>query len=316
MTKKEEEKMVEDLIIESLIELCDLSCEYCRNEETEIKSKIIFPQKRKNRDEEKIKNRYCKKKKNNDCNRRVSEQEAKVLFIKNMQEPKYEGFLYSVETPTKRKYSFSKNETETESSKSGNIDICLHENNGERKHLIEFKANNTGSYFPDFVKLLYDNERILTNYFVHVLENSKKGTIKSVVNKYNNAIYECKEWKEDKDNQSKIKVFLCIMAKKSIRKYEVDIDDVDQKNDVKNDDNEKIRKKINSNITVVLTPENQLKNALADINDLKEVTKLTVKGTSADPDSDSDYIRENLSNSLELDMSDAFPDLRLMRKYR
>jgi hypothetical protein len=152
---------IEKLIVAALLNINELKCE--SNISDVNGDKLIFPIKR-------------------DKSKRVSEQEAKQLFIRELE--KQTDFLYSVETPTKEKYCFSGTR-----ELSGNIDVCIYDESGKRKHLIEFKALNPGqeSYSKDFEKLLIDNEEKTDNYFVQVIKNTNKGTIDKINKKYRNA---------------------------------------------------------------------------------------------------------------------------------
>jgi len=188
-------KIVEEMIIKSLTELMGLTCE---DNTKDARSNLIFPKYR------------------NNGGKRVSEQEAKLLFVKQIENNG--TFLYSVETPTEDSYSFS-----GENPRSGCIDMCLHEKNGSRIHLIEFKAKTPkqSSYSKDFEKLLCDTKN-LTNYFIHILEDTDNGTIPSVEDKYREA-YNNTVNKSEKKIQSNLKIFLCDIGRtKEIRAYEFD----------------------------------------------------------------------------------------------
>ena len=94
--------------------------------------------------------------------RRISEQEFRFVFIEQFiqycKENNWDAY-YSVETPTEWKYKFSgedtPHKTEDGSGQSAMIDVCIHNNNGERICLIEFKAGNPEQfcYEKDLVKL-------------------------------------------------------------------------------------------------------------------------------------------------------------------
>jgi hypothetical protein len=148
-----------------------------------------------------------------DGTKRVSEQEAKFVFVKHIEQDG--NFFYSVEAPTEREYQFSGKTIE----RSGNIDVCLYEN-GERKHLIEFKALNQKqlSFSKDFEKLLYDKE-VLDNYFIHIVENSDSGTLPNIKKKYRQAIDDANSKRAGK--RSHLTIFLCVISKQEIIKYEV-----------------------------------------------------------------------------------------------
>lgn len=142
---------------------------------------------------------------------RISEQEARLLLIKKLEEQvKYQ---YSVEAPTVKKYSFT-----GENKRSGNIDLCIYEN-GERKHLIEFKSHNPvqSAFTKDFKKLLYDVGG-LDNYFIHILNDKNKRTIPSVEGKYREAINSFRGEKI----KSSLKIFVCVLKKEEVFYYEVD----------------------------------------------------------------------------------------------
>lgn len=185
-------KKVEGLIVATLKEVIDLQCITAATNKT--KSKLVYPVKR------------------NETTR-ISEQEARFLFVQNVE--KTSDYLYSIEAPTRKKYTFS-----GETLLSGNIDLCLYEN-GKRKHLIEFKALNPDqrSFSKDFEKLFNDEDG-LDNYFVHILKNTDKGTIPSVKGKYEKAIENSRE--KYITFNSRLKIFLCVIEKRSITKYEID----------------------------------------------------------------------------------------------
>ncbi|KAA6341665.1 hypothetical protein EZS27_010533 [termite gut metagenome] len=191
-------KNVEELIIESLKEFMNLDCiaDGTKNQ----KNKLVFP----------LRNNK----------RRVSEQEIVFLFAKTLEQAEQKQFLYSVETPTTKKFLFKGVIPIIDGVKgvSGNIDICLYENK-KRKHLIEFKALNPNqkSYSKDFLKLMYDEEVELTNYFVQVLENIDAGTLPNIERKYETAIENA--IKEGGTVQSHLKIFLCDMKGKRIISY-------------------------------------------------------------------------------------------------
>jgi len=295
MTNKEEEKMVEELIIKSLIEFCELKSEHCLYSENG--NKLIFPNYQDGN--------------GNNTKVRISEQEAKILFIKLFETDMDVKFHYSVETPTKSKYSFT-----GKNHRSGRFDMCIHDKDGHRECLIEFKALNKNtdndednvenndenkkqkSYADDFVKLLFDDDKkILTNYFIHILdkpndniENVYKKKLKEAEKKRNKVI---KDFDTRKNGiQSNLKIFLCIMEKKKIIKYDVFFDE----NSVS------IKEII---VMVNLTQELRLEQALADVKeDLEKVTQLIVKGMLTDEDFK--YIGKNMGKTLQkLDMSDA-----------
>jgi len=176
---------VEDLIKNSLQELQKISWE---NEisNKDQKSKLLFP---KYREDEQGKCQGREKK-------RISEQEARFLFIRELENAENTDFYYSVETPTQGKYTFSKDGEKVdpiidENGQSGKIDVCIYDTNLNRKHLIEFKALNKDphDFEKDFIKLKYEPKvSDEPNYFVHILKSYNKGTIEdpehSLIEKY------------------------------------------------------------------------------------------------------------------------------------
>ncbi|MDR2971413.1 MAG: hypothetical protein LBU83_05740 [Bacteroidales bacterium] len=187
------------------------------------KSKLIFPS---YRIEEKV---------NEVKHKRISEQEARFLFVREMEKPENEGFYYSVETPTQFKYTFSKNGKklekpiiDKENGESGKTDVCIFDTNFNREHLVEFKALNKELFDleKDFIKLKYEpKENNEPNYFVHVLKSYDEGTITSLIEKYEKAFEILIDDDSKKANgitkENKVVVFLCFLkvAKKYKDKY-------------------------------------------------------------------------------------------------
>ena len=155
---------------------------YANNDEASSKadftkagSRLIFP-------------RYSKKYRGGV--RRISEQELRFLFIeqfiKYCQNPEtHWDVYYSVETPTEYKYKFSGEitplKTEDGRGHSAMVDVCIHDKNGKRICLIEFKAGNPEEfcYVKDFVKL---NAEEGLSFFVQLLESQNKGTMENIIN--------------------------------------------------------------------------------------------------------------------------------------
>ena len=101
--------------------------------------KLLFPQKR---------DGLC----------RYSEQEFKQMFIEVFcQSIDTKGLKYSVETPTRKKYSSKGAKFSIDPNGiSGNLDLCIHQKGSDGKwqrlHAIELKANNV-DVWKDLVKL-------------------------------------------------------------------------------------------------------------------------------------------------------------------
>ncbi|MDR1983918.1 MAG: hypothetical protein LBQ28_03735 [Prevotellaceae bacterium] len=182
------------------------------------KSKLIFPKYRNDKD----KNINDKDKK------RISEQEARFLFVRELENPEQTKYYYSVETPTEKKYRFPKKKNpkiDKEKGRSGSFDICLYEKFDDKDYpkrtcFIEFKALSVDKQdiSKDFLKLICDQGG-LTNYFVHIIKNSNSGTYSKVESKYNKAIDIATTQGIEK---SELKIFLCDIGKKEIYLYEVD----------------------------------------------------------------------------------------------
>jgi hypothetical protein len=199
---------VEELIKASLVELLKIGSE---SESVmgfgESTSKLIFP---KYRDE----------------NKRVSEKEAVFLFVRELEKESQTKYYYSVETPTTKKYKFKGQENPIidDGGRSASFDICLYETQDEqyeRAVFIEFKALNPEgkSFSKDFLKLICDEDG-LTNYFVHIIENSDSGTQPSIEGKYKDAIKNV--IKNLSNEKSQLKIFLCDIEKKNITLFDVD----------------------------------------------------------------------------------------------
>jgi hypothetical protein len=182
---------VEEIIIASLKELQKIGDEKKAN--SQQKSKLIFPS-------------YCCGK--HAGNKRVSEQEARLLFIEEFIRTESNDYYYSVETPTVRKYQFSEDKqnfspkivSEDENKgQSANVDVCVFDNQYKRKHLIEFKngAATPHEIDKDFLKLLCDDENTADNYFIHI-ENvesfEKRNTLYNRIDKYNKGIENAKKY--------------------------------------------------------------------------------------------------------------------------
>ena len=159
-------------------------------------SKLIFPQKR-------------------DRNKRISEQEVRFLFVKELE--KQRDYFYSIETPTSKCYGdFSppKEPKIKNDGRSGNIDLVLYKiemNDFRRKHLIEFKHGNDDSCKKDFLKLLCDDKYTEINYYINTLEKCNNKTMTSLLEKYHKAIeYIFNEYQSD--ICSKIIIVICFIG--------------------------------------------------------------------------------------------------------
>ena len=115
--------------------------------------------------------------------RRVCEQELRFVFIEQLQEllKKYD-YYYSVETPTKDKYTFTKNRRNDKcimgKGKSASFDLTI----GDKKKniaIIEFKAKSASSheYAKDLCKLWNREEEGEYRYIINIYEKMTKETL-------------------------------------------------------------------------------------------------------------------------------------------
>lgn len=137
-------------------------------------SRLIFP---------------CYSKTYREGERRISEQELRFVFIeqfnKYCDETGWDAY-YSVETPTEWKYRFSgeakPHKTKGKDGQSAMVDVCIHDNQGSRVCLIEFKAGNPDKfcYIKDLIKLKEEGQ---LGFFVQLLEKQNNATWDSIKRK-------------------------------------------------------------------------------------------------------------------------------------
>ena len=145
---------------------------------------------------------------------RISEQELRFIFIEQFYayingHKELNNLYYSVETPTEENYIFSKDKGDPKvvdkKDKNGNkgvsarTDLTIYEKEGDKftkKALIEFKARNPviENYEKDFCKL-NNEENTSIKYFIQIIKNYDKETLKSIKdkikNKNDNINYKC-----------------------------------------------------------------------------------------------------------------------------
>lgn len=144
-------------------------------------------------------------------NIRISEQELRFLFIEHLKPfLKAHNYYYSIETPTKDCYKFSKKKqqimpkrvhnctnTDSEKFESAAFDLVIHrhekDKNEERVALIEFKSKgNMHEYAKDICKLgnKYEGGDTTSRYFIIVVNNTGvnkgKTTEQSIQEKFSN----------------------------------------------------------------------------------------------------------------------------------
>ena len=201
--------LVEDMIVDSLRELKDLSNEIDANSNN--KFKLIFPKYRNKKDENESKNS------SNQDNKliRYSEQEARFLFCKEIENNEGD-FFYSIETPTTQKYQFS-----GKGAKSGSIDVCIYNSSANRVCNIEFKAKQSKEkeIQKDFEKLLREEG---ANFLIHFLHN-QSGTekqnnetynalIKKYINTIEKAVHKIIENSDSIVSSQSCSIFICKMT--------------------------------------------------------------------------------------------------------
>lgn len=125
---------------------------------------------------------------------RISEQELRQLFIEEFK-VKYKDLYYSIETPTKNKYSFSNEKNEKKvgdidnKGQSALVDMCVFDKEKKsykRTFNIEFKNKNAthDNISKDILKLMHEEEN---GAFVLLLKNTDDGTLKSVFKKFSSS---------------------------------------------------------------------------------------------------------------------------------
>ena len=172
---------------------------------------------------------------------RHSEQELRQIFLRNVEEDK--NYFYSIETPTEYGYRFkdSKNLEVDKNHKKGKhqaarFDVSLYTENKIESlaSCIEFKHRNSKSICKDLLKLAKEVEltKEKKNFFVHyhyVKETSwKSDTFSNLFEKYSKSVDEIESKIENKEDLSKVIVYLvCIYGKdKSASTYHFSLADL------------------------------------------------------------------------------------------
>lgn len=124
--------------------------------------------------------------------KRVSEQEFRFVFIEQIREVLTDNDLYySIETPTEKKYRFSKDkkpqqpEVDDENGQSAAFDLTIKTSKGENVAIIEFKAHSADKHeiAKDFCKLLNKEEKADHRYFINLFEKIDSGTYDTLLSK-------------------------------------------------------------------------------------------------------------------------------------
>jgi len=154
--------------------------------------------------DELINNLSCEKmifpqKKNEEKERRISEQELRFVFVDEFLKRCKEGYYYSVETPTEKKYSFGKCFCDIRVDKydgqSALSDMMIYKREKEkytRNLNIEFKYANVelSHIAKDILKLLHENQN---GAFIHLLKNTDSGTLCNNTDPNANKEKKCKD---------------------------------------------------------------------------------------------------------------------------
>ena len=135
---------------------------------------------------------------------RISEQELRFVFVEQFNVYCAKNNLrlyYSVETPTKYKYTFKDkdNPHKDEDGQSAMVDLCIHNEKFERVALVEFKALNPDEfcYKKDFCKLDAEKEGKpnLETFFIMIVKNADNDTFKNInvkiQNKDKETVFRC-----------------------------------------------------------------------------------------------------------------------------
>lgn len=181
------EKLVENVLqlTEQKLKNIFSLCEHTSDSKSIISSRIIFP-------------KYS----NDNQKTRISEQELRCAFIESFNEycnnpQNKSNYFYSVETPTKDKYSGfrTENPQKNDYGRSGAFDMVIHDENMKRVCLIEFKSDlkDIKEYNKDFLKLsnLKEGDNTVLRYFIELVGKSNHKNLKEIKrrtidNKFNN----------------------------------------------------------------------------------------------------------------------------------
>lgn len=134
---------------------------------------------------------------------RLSEQELRFVFVEQFSKYCTENglhYYYSVETPTKYRYNFTKRDNPCkvdDGGQSAMVDLAIHNKKSERVALIEFKALNPDefSFKKDFCKLggeaegqkqlcklreEAEGQKQLQTFFIMFVQSANQRTIQSI----------------------------------------------------------------------------------------------------------------------------------------
>ncbi len=178
---------IDDIIKETIKSSFEILKELIKNGFSE-KTKLIIPNYQNNK----------RKNSNSDDEIRVSEQELRFIFVEQLNKTLPEGFYYSIETPTNKKYKFSEKGKNCKPvrnvGKSGNFDLTIQAIQDEEKQIVaivEFKSKSASphSYAKDLCKLWNKEEGLGSDplrYFINVFDTMEKQTQDKFVQKITN----------------------------------------------------------------------------------------------------------------------------------
>ena len=219
---------IENIIEDSLKELKNRITQPSTNTDKNITSRLIFPQYR-------------------DKSARYSEQELKQIFLHKIENNM--NYFYSLETPTKHVYRFTKSENPKvkipddnntdDKYESARFDVSHYSENNidSLASCIEFKHNNPEEkkgICKDFLKLAKEVKftKEKKNFFVHYhylkSENSwPSNSFKSIFGKYRNSVeYIAENHLEDKTDLENVTVYLVCIHGKSASTYHFSLADL------------------------------------------------------------------------------------------
>ena len=219
---------IENIIEDSLKELKNRITQPSTNIDGNITSRLIFPQYR-------------------DKSARYSEQELKQIFLHKIENNM--NYFYSLETPTKHVYRFTKSENPKvkipddnntdDKYESARFDVSHYSENNidSLASCIEFKHNNPDEkkgICKDFLKLAKEVKftKEKKNFFVHYhylkSENSwPSNSFKSIFGKYRNSVeYIAENHLEDKTDLENVTVYLVCIHGKSASTYHFSLADL------------------------------------------------------------------------------------------
>ncbi len=140
---------------------------------------------------------------------RISEQEARFIYTSVL--TRASRYFFSVETPTREKYSFTKDAVSPRSALS-DLSLYTFDDGFKKQANVEFKAGNppVDHLKKDIEKLV--RERVAGNWF-HLLKNVDSGTLPSLFGKFQE-VFQMPEVTAHVKNMEPIVFCFCVLDKK------------------------------------------------------------------------------------------------------